>query len=200
MAKNLTTEWSSSLVLKKISNGGHTYRPFWNIYKHRRPGYSRYRQDATYSATTSQSLDHIDWLCEIGSDVGRSTAWLSSIALNIDVYEQDTGYIDLCKLQCLRHQEKYGPITNVNWYDTGELNIIEVLNRLNRKYDCIKITTLNVVEYVPTLLENLKQGGFLLIQEYGGQETKAELVKVLQRRYDLDIRRLDLALFVAEHK
>jgi len=196
---------SKFVQLRRQIAGQYTDRPFWTLFRTKNPGYSLQSTDSIYKQTikciiSNPKFQVVDNLCEIGSDLGRSTAWLSSIALNIDVYEQDTGYIDLCKLQCLRHQEKYGPITNVNWYDTGELNIIEVLNRLNRKYDCIKITTLNVVEYVPTLLENLKQGGFLLIQEYGGQETKAELVKVLQRRYDLDIRRLDLALFVAEHK
>lgn len=196
---------SNFVQLRRQGKAQYTDRPFWTLFRAKNPGYSLQERDVVYKQTVKAIISNpkfqvVDNLCEIGSDLGRSTAWLSSIALNIDVYEQDTSYIDLCKLQCLRHQQKYGPVTNVNWYDTGELNIIEVLNRLNRKYDCIKITTLNVVEYVPTLLENLKQGGFLLIQEYGGQETKAELVKVLQRRYDLEVRRLDLALFVAEHK
>ena len=128
------------IFLKKCGETGHNSRPFWNIFKSQRPGFSHYRLDVAYQAVVHQDLN-FEWMCEIGSDLGRSTAWFSNIAQNIDVYEQDTRYIEICRKQCQRAQVRYGPIRNVNWHEVEDISINKVLNTLPRKYDAIKNNT-----------------------------------------------------------
>lgn len=189
------------IFLKKVEAGGHTYRPFWNIFKTKRPGFSKYRQDATYNCLTTQPLDHIEWLCEIGSDMGRSTAWLSNIAQNIDVYEQDTRYIDICRGQCYSHQLKYGPIRNVNWHEVEDISISKVIDTLPRKYDAIKVSGINVIRYVPSMFKKLNKGGYLILDElYRGEQTKENLVKMLQYNFEMTSNRWDSTIIVAKHK
>lgn len=193
------TSEQDHIFLKKVSAGPNTTRPFWNIFKTKRPGFSKYRQDATYHAITTQSLDHIDWLCEIGSDMGRSTAWMSNIAQNIDVYEQDTRYIDICRGQCYRHQLKYGPIRNVNWYEVEDISISEVIDTLPKKYDAIKLSAYNIIQYVPSMLNKLNDGGYIIFDEVD-YSMKQEIIKVLQYRFDFTSKRWDSTIIVAKHK
>ena len=188
-----------SIVLKRIKAGGHTARSHWAISKIKNPGYTIKDRDSAYKHLEHSELS-VSWLCEIGSDLGRSTAWLSNIAQNIDVYEQDTGYIEICKQQCYAQQKKYGPIRNVNWVKVEDISITQVLETLPKQYDAIKLQTIGVAQYVPLMLQKLKPNGFLLLKEYGDELEKQKLVKMLQNQYNMTLSRHELQLFVAKHK
>ena len=187
------------IYLKKVTEGANIIRPFWNIFKTKRPGFSKYRQDNTYKAVINQYPIDVNWLCEIGSDMGRSTAWMSNIAQNIDVYEQDTSYIDICRTQCYSHQKKYGPIRNVNWHNVDFISISEVIDTLPRKYDAIKLSSKNIIQYVPSILNKLNDGGYIIFDELD-YSMKREIVKVLQYRFDLTANRWDSTIIVAKYK
>ena len=187
------------IYLKKVTEGANIIRPFWNIFKKKRPGFSKYRQDNTYKAVINQYPIDVNWLCEIGSDMGRSTAWMSNIAQNIDVYEQDTSYIDICRTQCYSHQKKYGPIRNVNWHNVDFISISEVIDTLPRKYDAIKLSSKNIIQYVPSILNKLNDGGYIIFDELD-YSMKREIVKVLQYRFDLTANRWDSTIIEAKYK
>ena len=189
---------NNTITLRRTSIGGHTYRPFWNVHKTERPNTCRYLPDTCYHAIANVDIT-IEWLAEIGSDMGRSTAWVSNIAQNIDVYEKDTRYIELCKQQCYRQQNLYGPIRNVNWYETDLISTMEVLDALPRKYDAIKISANNMVEYLPTLMTKINEGGSLILDEWD-KLLKPNLVHVLQQKYGFTSKRWDSATLVVRHK
>ena len=187
-----------TINLKYNAVSPNTRRPYWNMFKTKRPGYSKYRKDSEYNTVLNTGI-FVDNLCEIGSDMGRSTAWLSNIAQNIDVYEQDTSYIDICKQQCYRQQKKYGPIRNVNWQEVEDISIKQVIDTLPKQYDAIKLSAEDVTQYVPNMLTKLKNGGYLIIDEVNPL-LKHEVVKMLQ--YDLNFTsfRWDSVIIVAKHK
>ena len=187
-------KWTTGATGEK----GHS-RPYWNLFKSKRPGFSKYRLDVMYKPLSNLNIE-VDSLCEIGSDMGRSTAWLSNIAQTIDVYEQDNFYIDLCKQQCYRHQKKYGPIRNVNWYEVEDISITEVLETLPKLYDAIKISAEQTTQYVPSMLKKLNKGGYLIIDEVGSPEMKNKLVKMLQYDLNFTSNRWDSLILVAKHK
>ena len=188
-----------SIVLKRVEKSPYTFRPHWSVNKVQNPGFAVKDRDLAYRHLKDSNLS-ADWLCEIGSDIGRSTAWLSNIAQNIDVYEQDTSYIEICKQQCYRHQQHYVPIRNVNWFEVEDISITQVLETLPKHYDAIKLQTVGVAQYVPLMLQKLKPNGFLLLKEYGSQTEKQELVQMLQYQYNMTLSRHELQLFVAKHK
>jgi protein-L-isoaspartate O-methyltransferase len=190
---------NNTITLRKTTIGGHTYRPFWNVHKAERPNTCRYLADSTYQAVSNTEADRIQWLAEIGSDMGRSTAWLSNIAQNIDVYEQDTRYIELCKQQCARQQDKYGPIRNINWIETDFISTMEVLESLPKKYDAIKISANTIVKYLPTLMTKINEGGTLILDEWD-RFLKPNLIHVLQQEYGFISKRWDSATLVVRHK
>ena len=189
----------ANLVLSRQNISQHTVRPHWIYFKRPNPGYTRKDKDSAFKHFLKMDLE-AESLCEIGSDMGRSTAWLSNIAQNIDVYEQDTSYIELCKQQCYRQQKQYGPIRNVNWKNTDNISITQVLEALPKQYDAIKLTNTNIIQYVPLLLQKLKPNGFLLLKEYGSKLAKDELVKMLQNEYNMDFTRHEILISVAKHK
>ena len=190
---------SNSIVLQRQGKSAATVRPCWVYFKRQNPGYTIKDKDSAYKHFAKSKLN-VQSLCEIGSDMGRSTAWLSNIAQNIDVYEQDTSYIELCKQQCYRQQKQYGPIRNVNWKNTDNISITQVLETLPKQYDAIKLANRNIKQYIPLLLKKLKPNGVLLLKEYRDKLEKEELVQMLQKEYNMDLTRHDLQIFVAKHK
>ena len=188
-----------TISLRRVSSGNFTRRPHWSVDRSKNPGYTQRHLDNIY-ARTVELLQPIDTLCEIGSDVGRSTAWFSEVAQTIDVYERGGFWVELCRSQCYSHQKQYGQIRNVNWHETGNISITEVLKTLPKQYNAIKFTTYDVLDYIPLLIAKLKPQGTLILHEYSGQDSRQELVKVLQMKYNFEIKRADLDLFVAQHK
>lgn len=188
-----------AVSLRRVTKGNLTRRPHWALDRSKSLGFTQKHTDHVY-ANAVERLEPITNLCEIGSDVGRSTAWLSEVAKTIDVYDKGEFWIELCKSQCYSHQKQYSEIRNVNWHETGDISIIQVLETLPKHYDAIKLTTHGVLDYVPLLVAKLKTQGCLILHEYGGQDLKQELVKMLQMKYNFEIKRTDLDLFVAKHK
>jgi len=185
--------------LRRVSKGNLTRRPHWALDRSKSQGFTQKHTDHVYVNAVDR-LEPIINLCEIGSDLGRSTAWFSEVAQTIDVYERGNFWIELCKSQCYAHQKQYGQIRNVNWYETGDISITEAIQTLPKQYDAIKFTAFNVLEYIPLLIAKLKPQGRLILHEYNGQDSRKELVKMLQMKYNFEIKRTDLDLFVAKHK
>ena len=141
------------------------FRGYWDIHRDHNPGFAMKVVDPIYKSLIQRiSTHHYENMCEIGSDLGRSTAWFSKIASNIDVYDCNKDYIDFCRTQCYNHQKRFGPITNVNWqytkYDMGK-----TIQTLPKKYDCIKLFRHDLAPYIPMMLTKLKQDGVLILYE-----------------------------------
>ena len=70
------------------------FRGYWDIHRDHNPGFARRVVDPIYKSLIDRiSTHHYESMCEIGSDLGRSTAWFSKIASNIDVYDCNKDYI-----------------------------------------------------------------------------------------------------------
>ena len=70
------------------------FRGYWDIHRDHNPGFARRVVDPIYKSLIDRiSTHHYESMCEIGSDLGRSTAWFSKIASNIDVYDCNKDYM-----------------------------------------------------------------------------------------------------------
>ena len=188
-----------TISLRRVVPGNFTRRRHWAVDRGKNFGYALRQHDYIYARAVNNE-EEIESLCEIGSDIGRSTAWFCEIAQTIDVYEQGAFWIDICKTQCYNQQKAYGRIRNVNWHDTGSISITEVLKTLPKQYHAIKLATTDVIDYVPLLMDKLLPKGRLFIHEEGTQDSKDRLVKMLRDEYNMSIKRADIDLFVAKHK
>ena len=173
-----------AISLRRVNPGNFTRRSHWAVDRGKNYGYAQRVHDHIY-ARAVRDEDEIESLCEIGSDIGRSTSWFCQIAQNIDVYEQGAFWIDICKNQCYNHQKIYGPIRNINWHNTGSISITKVLQTLPKQYDGIKLATMDVIDYVPLMIEKLKPKGTLFLQNIGTLESKRLLVKMLLEDYNM---------------
>lgn len=146
------------------------FRGYWDVHRDHNPGFARRVLDPIYKTLLERiSTHHYNEMCEIGSDLGRSTAWLSGVASTIDVYDRNRDFMEFCRSQCYNHQKRFGPITNVNWQYT-KYDIGKTIQTLPKKYDCIKLFAKNIGVYIPMMLTKLKQDGHLILYELDKDE------------------------------
>lgn len=109
-------------------------------------------------------LDHYSDMLEIGSDLGRSTAWLSSVADNIDVYENNKFYLEFCRGQT-NNLVKNGPIKNINWHLSVDASTLDILSSIDKQYDIAKISGIKLCEQLDAVKRVVKPGGVLCLFE-----------------------------------
>lgn len=141
------------------------FRGYWDFHRKANPGYSEKLGDSVYLSLIKKISTHYSSVCEIGCDLGRSTGWLSDVAFEIDVYDNNKEYLEFCKQQCYNHQKRYSKITNVNWHNTENKGIGEVIQKLPKQYDAIKLVSKDIERYMPLLKQKLKKTGHLFLYE-----------------------------------
>lgn len=175
-------------------------RGYWDIHRERNPGFAKRQHDPVYRNLIKRIYGnyHYDSLCEIGSDLGRSTAWLSSVATNIDVYDRGRDYLHFCKSQCNGHQRRFGPITNVTWHDVKDNTIGETIQKLPKQYDCIKLITYELERYIPMLKTKIKPTGHLLIWEQDRNYRDRFLAQL--NTHGLEVDNTINSVYIVKHK
>ena len=176
------------------------FRSYWDIHRERNPGFAKRLGDIQYRQLLKRLEDYTQFgeLCEIGSDLGRSTAWLSGCANHIDVWDNDSEYMDFCRSQCYNHQKRYGPITSVSWKLTDK-NVVQVIQDLPKQYDCIKVIQSNLEPMLPVIKGAVKQNGKFILYEQDAtlRQTFADRLD----RYGLkQVSNHSFSLIIAEHK
>lgn len=176
------------------------YRGYWDIHRNHNPGFASRLGDIQYRQLCKRLEDYTRFneLCEIGSDLGRSTAWLSSCANHIDVWDTGDDYVNFCRSQCYNHQKRYGPITNVSWHTTSN-NIVQVIQDLPKQYDCIKVIQRNLEPLLPLIKGKVKAGGKFILFEQDAilRQTFADRLDGYGLR---QVSNHSFSLIIAEHK
>ena len=165
MTQITTLKWTSQSNDRTKYHGTGVKRAYWKPFKtHLHSIYEKDTFDGVY-ITAVDGMPEVDTMLEIGSDLGRSTAWWCLKASNIDVYEYGEEYISFCRSQA-NNLMKHGPIRNIEWHETNGEPAIKVLESISKQYDCIKFIDTHFTQYTIDLLcSKLKHGGIMLLHD-----------------------------------
>ncbi len=180
---------SKTITLKRIEkdeNNTGTVKGYWRPWKcnfehklNRREIY-----DPAYT-NLCKEIQQVESLLEIGSDLGRSTAWLTEVARNIDVYENTQDYIGFCKIQFNNFTKHTNHISNVVWHTTDSNTALAVLKTVNKRYDCIVLATEYVTDCVETCKTLLNPGGLLCVHDTRRLYHNVDLSEMIDSDKDL---------------